>query len=484
MASRSSLSGLLITVVIGGLLTQSLISSEATAKDSDSAFAWDAPVSVKAPAKPKAERQRPLERAKKINKGVELAPLLTFKYQVLERAGENKEVSINPAKELLTGDQIKLAITTNQPGYLYVIHRTVNTSGEIIDKPRMAFPDPRIKSGENLVAKNQKYKVPADCRDLDDPEDCWWELTPPAGREIFNVIFSRDQISSLPAPGSEVDLGLLDKIRASSSKKLNRGKKSRSASGRIDSDGNFVQNPNLDDNEEIFETIEINHKAADPSEQLTSRALVIKNRADGIRVTILKDGSPIDAEQVFTEDDELKVKLKSNFKGYVYFINVEPGGKRCIIYPCSRTIDNQINPNLVTLLPPDRQVIGFDGTAGTEVFQVIVSPERVEFLDAALKGKNCCDDKNPCSCELSGSAASAAAELASITKQQKSPFAVENLVAVLPKDDPNGVRSRGIKLASGRDQKKGEAFVAIDDKDGGQLQPRQAMVFEMRLKHK
>ena len=486
MASRSSLSGLLITIVIGGLLTQSLIGSVATAKDSDSAFAWDTPVSVKVPAKPKGDkvqRDRPSERVQRIHKGVELAPLLTLKYQVLEHQG-TKEISINPAAELVTGDQIKLAITTNQAGYLYVIHRTVNTSGETIDKPRMAFPDPRIRDGVNLVAKNQKYKVPADCQDLDDPADCWWELTPPAGREIFNVIFSRDKIASLPAPGSEVSQELLDKIRDGSEKKLKRGKKARSASGRIDEDGNFVQNPNLDDNEEIFETIEVNHKAADPTEQLTSRALVVKNRADGIRVTILKDGSAIDADQVFDEDDELKVRLKSNFKGYVYFINVEPGGKRCIIYPCSRKIDNQINANVVTLLPTDPQVIGFDNKAGTEVFQVIVSPERVEFLDAALKEKNCCDEKNPCGCELSGSAASAAAELASMTKQQKSPFAVENLLAVLPKNDPNGVRSRGIKLASGKDQKKGEAFVAIDDKDGGRLEPHQAMVFEMRLKHK
>ena len=487
MASRSSLNGLLITIVIGGLLTQSLISSETTAKASDSAFAWDVPVSVKVPAeKTDRKRARPTqETARKINKGHELVPLLTLKYQVLEHQGD-KEVSIDPDKQLLTGDQIKLAITTNQSGYLYVIHRTVNTSGEIIDKPRLAYPDPRAKGGENLVKKDNAYRVPEDCKDLDDPEDCWWELTPPAGREIFNVIFSRDKIASLPAPGSEVDLSLLDKIKASSlaKEKLQKGTKARDVSGKLLADGVFVQNPNREDNEEIFWTFELNHKAADPGEQLTPRALVIKNRVDGIHVTILKDGSPIDADQVFDEDDELKVKLKSNFKGYVYFINVEPGGKRCIIYPCSRSIDNQIRSNVVTLLPSDPQVIGFDNKAGTEVFQVIVSPERVEFLDAALKDRNCCDEKNPCGCELSGSAASAAAELASITKQQKTPFAVENLVAVLPRNDPNGVRSRGIKLASGKDQKKGEAFVAIDDKDGEKLQPHQAMVFEMRLKHK
>src|SRR6185503_13157333 len=105
MASRSSFNGLMITIVIGGLLTQTLIGTEATAKDSDSAFAWDVPVSVKAPAKPKAERQRPPERVKRINKGVELAPLLTLKYQVLEHSGD-KELNIDPTRELVTGDQI------------------------------------------------------------------------------------------------------------------------------------------------------------------------------------------------------------------------------------------------------------------------------------------------------------------------------------------------------------------------------------------
>jgi hypothetical protein len=40
-----------------------------------------------------------------------------------------------------------------------------------------------------------------------------------------------------------------------------------------------------------------------------------------------------------------------------------------------------------------------------------------------------------------------------------------------------------VKLASGRDQKKGEAFVAIDAKEGDTLKSGQVMVFEVRLKH-
>jgi hypothetical protein len=274
-------------------------------------------------------------------------------------------------------------------------------------------------------------------------------------------------------------LASLEEIRAGSEKKLTKGRQAKTESGRILADGTFVQNPNRSDNEEIFETIELTHAAADAEEQLTPRAMVIKNRADGVRVTVLKDGSAIDSEQVFTADDELKVRLKSNFKGYVYFLNIEPGGKRCIIFPCSKSMRNEISPGVTTLLPRDPHVIGFDEKAGTEVFQVIVSREPVPFLDAAMANRDCCESE--CGCQLSGSAASAAAELAGVSKQQTSPFAVENLIAAIPRD--SGIRSRGVKLASGRDQKKGEAFVAIDAKEGDTLKSGQVMVFEVRLKH-
>jgi hypothetical protein len=483
MRSRS-LNIILITIVIAGLLTQAFVGSEAAAGISDSAFVWDVPVKITPTARPKPNRQRTAKRTQTIKKGVEQAPLLTLKYRLLRRGDGNSSQSIDPATALLTGEQLKLAVTTNQDGFLYVVHRSVDQDGRIIDQPRMIFPDPRIKGGKNEVTKDTEYTVPAECRELDDPEDCWWELTPPAGREVFTVIFSRDEIRGLPAPGSTVDLKELEKIKAGSGQTLRREKEINTVTRKTLSDGIFVQNTNRKENEEIFETVEVNHKAADPDEQLTPRSMVIKNRADGVRVTILKDGAAINAEDVFTEDDELKVKLRSNFRGFVYFLNVEPGGKRCIIYPCSRTVNNEVTPGVTTLLPRDPHVIGFDDKAGTEVFQVIVSPERVGFLDAAIKEKNCCDDSHPCSCELSGSAASAAAELAGVSKQTQSPFAVENLIAVLPKEEAGGVRSRGIKLAPGKDQRKGEAFVSIEDKDGGRLQPRQAMVFEMRLKHK
>jgi Domain of unknown function (DUF4384) len=483
MRSRS-LNILLITLVVTGLLCQAFVGSEAAAVFNDSAFVWDVPVKITPTARPKPNRQRTAKRIQTIKKGVEEAPLLTLKYRLLRHGDGDRADSINPSTELSTGEQLKLAVTTNQDGFLYVVHRSVDLDGRIIDQPRLVFPDPRIKGGKNEVARDREYTVPADCREFDDPEDCWWELTPPAGREIFTVIFSRDEIRNLPPPGSLVDLKELEKIKSGSGQTLRREKEINTVTRKTLTDGIFVQNTNPKDNEEIFETVELNHKAADPDEQLTPRAMVIKNRADGVRVIILKDGAPINTEQVFTEDDELKVKLRSNFRGYVYFVNVEPGGKRCIIYPCSRTVNNEISPGVTTLLPREPHVIGFDNRPGTEVFQVIVSPERVAFLDAAIREKNCCDDANPCSCELSGSAASAAAELAGVSKQTQSPFAVDNLIAVLPKEESGGVRSRGIKLAPGRDQRKGEAFVSIEDKDGGRLQPRQAMVFEMRLKHK
>ena len=445
---------------------------------------WDEPVKSTPTAKPKVNRRRTPVRVQRIKKGVEEAPLLTLKYRVLERGQEGTGDSVDPAGQFDVGDQLKLAVTTNQDGFLYIVHSSVDLDGRIVDRPRMLFPDPRIKDGRNEVTKDREYVVPADCREFDDPEDCWWEVTPPAGRELFTVIFSRDQITTLPKPGELVEQKDLDALIKTSNQTLRREKTTSTVSRRTLEDGIFVQNTNKKDNEEIVEKIEVKHLTEVPDEQaVRTRAMFIKNRSDGLRVTLLKNGVPADPAQVFTEDDELKVKLRSNFRGYVYFINVTPGAKRCVIFPCSPSMSNQINAGQLTILPRDPHVIGFDDEKGTEVFQVILSHERVDFLEAAIKNRNCCDESNPCSCQLSGSAATAAAELAAASKQERGGISADNLVALLPKQEQGGLRSRGIILAAGKDRDKAETYVAIQDSDGGKLKPGQSVVFEIRLKH-
>jgi hypothetical protein len=450
----------------------------------DNPIVWDEPVKITAAARPKPNRRRTPVRVQRIAKGVEEAPLLTLKYRVVERSESGSSESVDSAGQFDVGDQLKLAVTTNQDGFLYIVHSSVGLDGRVVDQPRMLFPDPRIKDGRNEVTRDREYVVPADCREFDDPEDCWWEVTPPAGRELFTVIFSRDQITTLPKPGELVDQKMVDALETTSKQTLRRDRKISTVSRRTLEDGVFVQNTNKRDNEEIVEKIEIKHLTEAPDEPaVRTRAMFIKNRSDGLRVTLLKNGVAADPAQVFSADDELKVRLRSNFKGYVYFINVTPGAKRCVIFPCSASMSNEINAGQLTILPRDPHVIGFDEEKGTEVFQVVVAHERVDFLETAMRNRDCCDESNACSCQLSGSAATAAAELAAASKQERGGISADNLIAILPRQEQGGLRSRGIILAAGKDREKAETYVAIQDKDGGKLKQGQSVVFEIRLKH-
>ena len=83
-------------------------------------------------------------------------------------------------KEFQTGDKVKLAITANQNGYLYIVNQPEGKDGVLL------FPDLRINKGQNYVVKDQEYSVPSYCQGFDDPKDCWWQMVPPAGTETLN----------------------------------------------------------------------------------------------------------------------------------------------------------------------------------------------------------------------------------------------------------------------------------------------------------
>src|SRR5205085_1465337 len=181
----------LITLLVFSSLSQALLSVPTMAFDSSGLF-WDEPVKIKQPARPKVGRVRTAARPKADNKGEELTPLLTLKYNLLQRVsgGDGRPVDSSQTS-FDVGDKFRLALTPNQHGYLYVIHHSVDNNNNIVDQPHVIFPSPRINDGKNEVNKNETYVVPKFCPEFDDPKDCWWEITPPSGRDFFTVIFSR-----------------------------------------------------------------------------------------------------------------------------------------------------------------------------------------------------------------------------------------------------------------------------------------------------
>jgi len=202
-----------------------------------------------------------------------------------------------------------------------------------------------------------------------------------------------------------------------------------------------------------------------------ARGLFIKKQADAMSILVLKrEGDtlvPVDPSTSFKAGDQIKLQFQSNFEGYIYIVNIAPNGKRKVLFPYPEATDNAVQPDERYDLPPGGNTIEFDQEKGIEVLQVIMSHDRIPYLDAALK-----DPEG----YLSDSASSAAAELQGGIAKKVTP--------VVPQDDKNKVRSRDIILAAGKDKDEKGSVIAIPDTGGGgRLKSGEIAPFEIRLKH-
>jgi len=223
--------------------------------------------------------------------------------------------------------------------------------------------------------------------------------------------------------------------------------------------------------------------AKDAQADLSPRGLYIAKSADVMRVKVLdaSTGAAVSPSQAFTTNDKLRVVIESNFESYAYIVNAEivkDAVRRFLLYPNPRTVNNRIKPD-----EPLELSVGFDEKPATEVLQVIVSHDRIDYLTAALAGR-CSEDENRCQL-----GANAAARVASIVGDTKASRRTET-AGIFPRQsdrrrNPSGLRSRDIILAPGKDADEKETYVAIPIKAGsdGRLKSKQVVVFEMRLKH-
>lgn len=247
----------LIAAAAGALIFPALFAPRVEAQKQGAPL-WYSVVTVKRVEKPNRKRTTPVSKT-----GRQRAALLTLQWRLLERGDNNVQKEADPSQVFHNEDQLKLAITTNQDGYLYVINRMDNGDG------RLVFPDPRSNEGRNVVKKNQEYVVPSYCPSFPNPNDCWWEMAPPTGRENFIVVFSRDEYDKLPRRVA-IDNGdyqypiisrdLIEDLVNTSRQKV------REATGRLAIPGKEparfatrLQNINLEDNEELIGRIQLRH---------------------------------------------------------------------------------------------------------------------------------------------------------------------------------------------------------------------------------
>ena len=218
-----------------------------------------------------------------------------------------------------------------------------------------------------------------------------------------------------------------------------------------------------------------------------ARAMFVSKKADGLEVKLTNErGELIDPGKSFKAGDRVRVSFESNFKGFVYFINVTPGGVTKVIYSSEIEADRSYD------LPSKPYAIEFDKEPGTEILKVVLSYERIKPYEDALKSADG---------EMGKSATSVADELADNStkkggkKASGATKAPGEAVGIVTSNNACG-RERGLVLASGQEarcrslvlasgnQSKNEgSVVAISDKQGTKLQTGEVAVFELRLKH-
>jgi hypothetical protein len=180
------------------MILMQLAAGAGVAKAQESATTWDKPREIQAPSTPKPRRKRRATRkiVRRGQQAVEQAPFLTVQYRLLKFKEGAPPVELPAQAVLHPGDLLRLAVTPNQDGFLYIIHQNEGEDGQIV------FPDSRVNDGQNFVAKNREFALPPACAPVDSP-DCWYKVTPSAKAEFFIVVFSRDQITDLPNQASD-----------------------------------------------------------------------------------------------------------------------------------------------------------------------------------------------------------------------------------------------------------------------------------------
>lgn len=122
-------------------------------------------------------------------------------------------------------------------------------------------------------------------------------------------------------------------------------------------------------------------------DEMGKRAIILKSykekSVEGLVVKLLdRKGNPVNPGGNFKAGDELKISLISNFGGYVYFVNITPGGKTRVFW------NTRVNADEEAILPTGKDVISFDNEKGTETFKVVLSVEKIDDYENAMRNSD------------------------------------------------------------------------------------------------
>lgn len=138
---------------------------------------------------------------------------LGLRYRISKSSG-GKFQEVDPQGPFQAGDQVRLAVETNDTGYLYIVHRQAGGLW------RRLFPTSEIEGGNHFIRSGVSYTIPPEegleLRFLSGPERIVAVLSRSPVKELEVLVSPRqpeNTVSAAPAP--EIPDSLLELVRNS-----------------------------------------------------------------------------------------------------------------------------------------------------------------------------------------------------------------------------------------------------------------------------
>lgn len=318
----------------------------------------------------------------------------SLEYRIYKRGNDGRPVETNVSSTFVQGDKIQFRVKPNQNGYLYIIQGDEAKEGDII------FPHSRLGGVQNFLTKNVEYTIPGECdREYKDSGGaCWLPLQSSAGRVLITINFSPTQDAPVAVrPGNKVAREEILNLRKSAGPVSEVGVYGKKAFAAPKSKAIVA---NLDLNHQV--TPVITQKPADPAPIKTApppppRPSDIWLRLDGhyenlqangLRLALYKRSRDGGREMVdlgrttFSGGDKIRLEFHSNFKGFVYVVDVSPTGNAELLFPTKR--DGEVQANYRYIAPAGGWLeIGAE--KGIHVLQVIMAGDRIPQFEEIIK---------------------------------------------------------------------------------------------------
>jgi hypothetical protein len=119
-------------------------------------------------------------------------------YTIYMRDVNGRAVRVDPAREFVNGDRIRISLEPNVDGYVYVFHTENN------GPPQMIYPDARLEGGGNWIEAHVPVEIPSSLET--DERLRWFQFYGNPGVERLYVVVTREPLADVPFGEALVNL--------------------------------------------------------------------------------------------------------------------------------------------------------------------------------------------------------------------------------------------------------------------------------------